>query len=54
MYNMFKVQGVRIDVRFISSLLHSVEDKNIRTLSLGIQNDDKAIIKLTLTAVVIL
>ena len=33
-----KVLGVRIEVKHRPSLLYSVEEKNIRTLSLGIQN----------------
>ena len=46
------VLGVRIQVKYIPSLLHSNEEKNIRTLNIGIQNDNKYIIKLIFTAFV--
>ena len=50
----FKVPDVhlRVNVKYRPSLLHSAEEKNIRTPSLGIKNDNKAIIKLTFTAFV--
>ena len=51
-YDFFKVPSVPTEVKYIPSLLHSAEEKNIRTLSLRIQNDDEAIIKLTFTAFV--
>ena len=47
MYNILKVPGVCVEVKYKPSLLHSAEKKNTRTLSIGIQNDDEAIIKLT-------
>ena len=49
MYNIYKVPGVRVEVKYRPSLHRSIEEKNIRTLSLGIQNDDEVIIKLTFT-----
>ena len=49
MYNIFKTY---VYVKYRPSLLHSVEEKNIRTPSIGIQNDDEAIIKLIVTAFV--
>ena len=48
----FKVPGTHVNVKDRPSLLHSVEKKKIRTLSLGSQNDDETIIKLTFTAFV--
>ena len=48
----FKVIGARVEVKYRPSLLHSAEERNIRTQSLGIQNYDEAIIKLTFKAFV--
>ena len=45
-------KGIHVNVKDRPSLLHSVEKKKIRTLSLGSQNDDETIIKLTFTAFV--
>ena len=47
-----KVPGVRVEVKYIPSHLHLVEEKDIRTLSLSIQNDDEALIKLIFTVFV--
>ena len=38
--------SVRVDMKYRLSLLQSVEEENIKTFSLSIQNDRKAIIKL--------
>ena len=46
MYTILKARAVHVEFKYKSFLLHSAEEKNIRTLSLGIQNDDEAIIKL--------
>ena len=51
MYNIFKLSGENVHVKYRPSLFHSAEEKNIRTLSLGIQNNE-AIIKLKFTTFV--
>ena len=52
MYNILKVSGVRVELKYKPSLVHSSEEKSIRTVSLGIQNNDEGIIKLSFTAFV--
>ena len=47
-YTYFK-PGVRVEVKYRPSLLHSDEEKFIRKKSLGIQNDDEALINLIFT-----
>ena len=47
-----KVPGVRVEVKYRPSHLHLVEEKDIRTLSISIQNDDEALIKLIFTVFV--
>ena len=44
-----KVPNIHVKLKYKSFLLHSAEEKNTRTLSFGIQNDDEAIIKLLFT-----
>ena len=51
-YAIFKVPRISVELKYRSSLLHSTEEKNIRTLRLGIHNGDEAIIKLSCMALV--
>ena len=48
-YYFIKVPSVHFDMELRPSLVHSSEEKSVRIFSLGNQNDDEAINKLTFT-----